>query len=238
MFHHTASATSPENDVNYMCYGSPDAPLANLLLDRSGRVWVMAGGATNTNGKGGPFTVTRGTVPKDSMNTYAVSIEAANNGVGEPWPRPQIDAYFALSLMLSERLGLQPTDICEHNVWAPDRKIDPAVADAVQGPWQPRRSTSSGTWHQQDVIDELWQRAGAAPPGPDPLPPTEDEMTVIYAFHHYANTFSETGVALSPEAYNAMVAAGAIVVVSEDHEQHIESLLHLSGLDRSALIRK
>lgn len=183
MWHHTASATSPENDVSYMCFGSPDAPVANLLLDRDGGVWVMAGGATNTNGKGGPYNVSRGQVPKDSMNTYAVSIEAANNGVGEWWPQVQIDAYFVLSLMLAERLGLAPSDACEHQVWAPDRKIDPAVADAVQGPWQPARATSSGTWSQTDVIDELWRRAGAVPPGPDPLPPPHpvegDEVLVV-----------------------------------------------------------
>lgn len=159
MWHHTASATSPENDVNYICYGSPDAPLSNILLDRSGMVWVCAAGATNTNGKGGPHAVTRGVVPVDQMNTHAVSIEAANNGVGEWWPRVQIDAYFALSLMLSQRLGLSPLDICEHNVWAPDRKIDPAVAEAVQGPWQPHRANSSGTWLQIDVQDELANRA-------------------------------------------------------------------------------
>jgi hypothetical protein len=183
LWHHTASATSPENDASYMCYGSPDAPVANLLLDRDGGVWVMAGGATNTNGKGGPYSTSRGTVPKDSMNTYAVSIEAANNGVGEWWPQEQIDAYFVLSLMLTERLGLAPDDICEHQVWAPDRKIDPAVADAVQGPWQPGRATSSGTWSQADVIDELRRRAGAVPPGPDPLPPPTyvegDEVLVV-----------------------------------------------------------
>ena len=186
-WHHTASATSPENDVNYICYGSPDAPISNLLLDRGGMVWVCAGGATNTNGKGGPYPVTRGTVPKDSMNTHAVSIEAANNGVGEWWPQQQIDAYFVLSLMLAERLGLAPDDICEHQVWAPDRKIDPAVASAVLGPWQPASYNSSGTWNQQDVIDELWIRAGVPTPGPDPQPPepapplTEDDMRQVVA---------------------------------------------------------
>lgn len=60
----------------------------------------------------------------------------------------------------------------------------------------------------------------------------------IYAFQRYANTFSETGVALSPEAFNAMKQAGAIVVTSGEQEQHLESLLHLSGLDRSSLVPK
>jgi hypothetical protein len=232
MWHHTASATSPQNDANYMCFGSPDAPVANLLLARDGSVWVMAAGATNTNGKGGPYQVSKGTVPKDSMNTHAVSIEAANNGVGEPWPQVQIDAYFTLSLMLAERLGLAPTDICEHQVWAPDRKIDPATADAVQGPWKPGFVTSSGTWSQADVSDELRRRAST------PQPQPEDEMTFIYAFTNYANTFSDKGVALTPEAFRTMVDNGAVVITSANHEQHIESLLHISGLDRSALVPK
>lgn len=191
MWHHTASRTSPENDVNYICRGSPDAPIANLLLDRTGAVWVCAGGATNTNGKGGPFTVSRGVVPADSMNTYAVSIEAANDGVGEPWPVAQIDAFFALSLALTAGLDLEPDDTCHHHVWAPDRKIDPATADAVAGNWWPAPVNPSGSWSLADTHDELDARAGHPPdpgpepsPGPDPappLPPEEDDMQRITA---------------------------------------------------------
>lgn len=200
MWHHTASSTDPTNDVNYICYGSPDAPISNLLLDRSGMVWVCAGGATNTNGKGGPVAVSRGTVPKDSMNTHAVSIEAANDGVGEYWPQPQIDAYFALSLMLTDRLGLEPSDICEHQVYAPDRKIDPAVADAVLGHWHPRRATSSGTWLQSDVIDELWRRAGSPAPGPlpPPGPPLEDDDMLVVALDENGTAWVGNGIQRSP----------------------------------------
>ena len=225
MWHHTASSTSPQNDADYMCFGSSDAPVANLLLARDGSVWVMAGGATNTNGKGGPYDTTRGTVPKDSMNTHAVSIEAANNGVGEWWPQEQIDAYFVLSLMLCERLGLQPDDICEHAVWAPDRKIDPAVADAVQGPWQPHRANSSGTWSQPDVIDELWQRADdVRPPEPGPLPPIpveEDDEMLIVASDHQGTVWIGNGVKRIPLSDGAvfdrycLVWEGRLVNVSQ-----------------------
>lgn len=233
MWHHTASATSPQNDVNYMVRGSPDAPVANLLLARDGSVWVMAGGATNTNGKGYAYRTSKGTIPNDQMNTHAVSIEAANNGVGEAWTQQQIDAYFRLSLALTEALGLAPGDVCNHQTWAPDRKIDPATAAAVQGPWRPRPVGSSGTWNQSDVVTELIERSGVPTP-----PPPEDDMTFIYAFQHYADTFSETGVALTPEAFNAMKANGAVVIVSADHDTHLESLLHLSGLDRQSLTPK
>ena len=176
MWHHTASDTSPQNDVDYICHGSPDRPISNILLARDGAVYLCAAGATNTNGKGGPWTVSRGTVPKDSMNTHAVSIEIANNGVGEEFPRLQIDAAFKVSLVLAEKLGLRPDDALIHQRWAPDRKIDPATASAVEGPWQPRSTNSSGTWNQDDLEDELLNRATSEPePEPEPEPPDEEE---------------------------------------------------------------
>lgn len=174
MWHHTASSTSPQNDINYMCYGSPDAPLANILVARDGVVHVMAGGCTNTNGKGKSIAFSKGTVPADSMNTYAVGVEIANNGVGEQYPQAQIDAMFRLNNMLAARLGLQPNDCCTHNFYAPDRKIDPATAAAVQGPWRPDSVTSSGTWSLPDIEAECLRRVGAEPP-----PPEDDNMQLV-----------------------------------------------------------
>ena len=175
MWHHTASDTTPENDVSYICYGSPDAPLANLYLDRDGTVWVCAGGATNTNGKGQAQIMSRGVVPVDSMNTHAIGIEAANNGVGGPWPQHQIDAYFRVNNALAAAYGLLPDDCCTHREYAPDRKIDPATAPAVQGPWQPDPVTGSGTWSLDDIRDEAWLRSAGTPPSPIP---GDDDMQV------------------------------------------------------------
>lgn len=157
-WHHTASSTSPQNDVNFMFFGSQDRPVGNMLLDRGGEVWIGAAGAANTAGKGGPWTGTRGTVPADQANSRTWAIEAANNGVGEAWPQAQIDAYFACSNELNRRFGNVPGDIFNHHTWAPTRKIDPAAADAVQGPWRPASSTSSGTWRQTDVTAEANRR--------------------------------------------------------------------------------
>ena len=196
MHHHTASKTSPENDANYMCYGSPDAPIANVLLARDGAVWVLAAGATNTNGKGRSRSFSKGTVPADSMNSYAFGIEIANNGVGEAYPQAQVDALFVLTNMLTRRLGLGPADVCTHQDYAPDRKIDPATASAVQGPWQPSSVTSSGTWSRPDVQDEAVRRHDPDPepeptpppvplPGPDPGTPAppigEDDKSMVVA---------------------------------------------------------
>jgi N-acetylmuramoyl-L-alanine amidase len=177
MWHHTASNTDPANDVAYICYGNPDAPVSNLYIDRTGAVWVCAGGATNTNGKGGPFTVSHGTVPLDQMNTYAVSIEIANTGTGEPWPQQQVDAVFAVSLAVCAAYGLEPDDICTHHAWClpscPGRKIDPATADAVQGPWRPTSASSAGSWALEDIAAECRRRAAPTPP---PTPPGDDVM--------------------------------------------------------------
>jgi len=178
MWHHTASKTSPANDVGYIVAGSDDAPIANLYLARDGVVYVCAAGATNTNGKGGPYRTSKGVVPLDQMNTHAVSIEAANDGVGETWPAAQIDAYFALSNTLTERLELQPADLCHHSAWAPTRKIDPARAEAVDGDWYPRETNSSGSWNLNDTQDEAERRAGPTPL-PPPLPPMGDDMNRI-----------------------------------------------------------
>jgi hypothetical protein len=192
MWHHTASATggSAANDVAYMLSPSNDAyPTANLYVARNGEVWVMAAGCSNTNGKGsGVRTTSRGTVPVDSMNTYAVGVEIGNNGVGEPYSQACIDAAFATSLVVTANCGLAPSDVIHHQAYAPDRKVDPATATAVQGGWRPRSVTSSGTWSLDDLKAECNRRAGAGggtapapqPPTPEPAPP---KRIPLEAFH-------------------------------------------------------
>lgn len=177
-WHHTASSTSPENDLSWQIDGCDDAPVGNLLLDRTGTYWPVAAGAANTAGKGGPLTLSRGTIPQDSGNTRSVAIEVANNGVGEPWPEVQINAYIAGSNAINARLGNLPTDVFTHALGAgdgwTDRKIDPATADAVQGSWKPRSVNSSGTWSLADVRSECALRAGSPIPTPEPPEPTPE----------------------------------------------------------------
>lgn len=125
MAHHTASNASSDGqaDVNYMCYGSENRPISNLYLSRSGKVWVMAAGATNTNGSGHDPC---GATANDSMNSSAIGIECANNGVGEPYPTVQQDVYVKLCRVLCDHYGIPNGRIHSHFEWAPDRKIDPA----------------------------------------------------------------------------------------------------------------
>lgn len=173
MVHHTASGPGSDGqaDVNYCCYGSGDRPLANLYLARSGKVWVMAAGCTNTNGKGGPID----NVPADSMNTYAVGIEAANGGTGEPWPGAQTNAYVALVDALCAAYGIPNGHVRAHAEWAPGRKIDPAGPS----PW----ATGGATWNMPAFRSSCASSAGPGPaPGPEPGPDLEqigDDMIVF-----------------------------------------------------------
>ena len=122
MCHHTASGpgSDGQSDVNYMTYSADAKPIANLYLSRTGKVWVMAGGATNTNGSGGPL----GPVPVDSMNSSAIGIEAANGGTGEPWPQVQQEVYARMCAALAAAYGISNSNIRDHQEWAPGRKCD------------------------------------------------------------------------------------------------------------------
>lgn len=185
MCHHTASDTTAQNDVGYIVSGAEYAPLANLYLARDARVWVLAAGPTNTNGKGGPFPG----VNADDMNRHAIGIEAANNGTGEAWPRVQTDAYVALVAALADAYDIATACVASHAEWSPGRKGDPGGPS----PW----TTGAGTpgWPA-----EIWDmdrfrssvdaaRSGTTPPpDPDPVvPPTptptpeDDDIMNLYA---------------------------------------------------------
>jgi len=178
MWHHAASSTNTSDEacVNYQVRGNPDNPVGNGTLGRNGDFWPIAGGASNCSGKGGPMTFSRGVCQLDNGNCQLVNFEVNNNGVGEPWAVELIDAYFALSNAINAYLGNRPDDITSHALGAgdgyTDRKIDPATAEAVQGPWRPRAVNGSGTWSLADMRAEALARAGTAPA---PLPPIGDD---------------------------------------------------------------
>ena len=166
MCHHTASGPSSDGwpDVNYIATGSGDAPLSNLYLNRSGAVWTIAAGATNTNGQGGPIDG----VPANSMNSYAIGIEAGNNGVGEVWPDPQQSAYVTLVAALCTAYTIPY--VRAHFEWAPGRKVDPA------GPSRWSNPTGGGganLWRMDDF------RADLATGGESELVEVSEMLTVF-----------------------------------------------------------
>jgi hypothetical protein len=214
-WHHTASSTSPYSDLSWQIHGCDDAPVGNLLLDRDGIFYPVAAGASNCAGKGGPWIFSRGTCPADAGNTRGWQLEVANDGLGEPWPTAQVDAYFAGSNALNAHVGNAPTDVITHAAWAPSRKIDPATADAVQGPWRPRSSTSSGTWDLDDIAAECARRA-TAPPTPEP---EDDEMQLITR-HPATGQIYVVAADLSHKApvsqdeHDSLLSTGGYVVVA------------------------
>jgi len=189
-WHHTASSASVNSDLSYMINGSPDRPVGNVLLDRTGVYWPVAAGAANTSGKGGPNTFSRGVCPPDSGNTRLFSIEIANNGVGEPYPQAQIDAAFAGSNALNAHFGNFPTDVVTHALGTgdgyTDRKIDPARTDMF-GDWRPRSANSSGTWMLADLRAECSRRAGTTPQPPTPIPTPEDDVSNVLVLEDARN---------------------------------------------------
>jgi len=173
MVHHTASGPSSNGwpDVNYMCYGSENKPVANLYLDRYGVVYVMAAGATNTNGKGGPID----NVPVDSMNSYAIGIEAGNDGIGEPWPHQQQAAYVLLVNALRFAYGIPTGHVRSHWEYAPDRKVDPA------GPSQWSKPSGGGSGNMWNM-DAFRASVAGDTSGGGPVPPhKERKMDVAVA---------------------------------------------------------
>ena len=145
-------------------------PIGNVLPgDVDGTCYLLAAGAANTAGKGGPYKMSRGTVPVDKGNTTTWAIEAANNGVGQVWPQVQIDAFFKISNELNFQFGNQPTDLFTHQATRPGRKIDPADRGVVLGPWKPRSLNACRV-----VVGRRRQGRGATPLAASPSADTAE----------------------------------------------------------------
>jgi N-acetylmuramoyl-L-alanine amidase len=169
--HHSASSASPDNDCSYIWNNASDRPIGAVLLDRTGMVTIGAAGATNTQGKGGPLSCSRGIIPLDSGNKYMFSIEAANNGVGEQWPTVQQENYVILCAALCDAFALDPgQDVIAHFEWT-DRKIDPAGNS--------RYANGSAEWDMRQFRTDVIDVRPQPPTPPTPIPTPEDEVTTV-----------------------------------------------------------
>lgn len=126
MVHHTASGSQSGNFASegIVTSGRSDlpGPLCQVLLGRDGTVKLIADGYANHAGYGGP----KMGIPANQGNTYAIGIEAENNGVGEPWSKEQLNAYYRLCAALLVWIGRKDVNrVFGHKEWAPGRKIDP-----------------------------------------------------------------------------------------------------------------
>jgi hypothetical protein len=154
--HHDAGGGSDAGSVNFQTFLDADRPNAALHVGRDGTIWIMAAGATNTQGLGGPIIG----VPLNQGNFQLIGIEQGNNGTGEPYPSRQQDATLWLCQTLVKtygaRFGWGANSVIAHFEWAPARKNDPA------GPsrWAP----SGGRWN----MGALRADVGSSPPPPPP----------------------------------------------------------------------
>lgn len=140
IWHHTASPPSWDGarDANYIAH-APLAPISQAYLDRHGRCWIVAAGAANHAGKGGPLPW----LPKDRANSLMAGVEMGNNGIGEVWPSVQVEASMLLAAGIHNGRGI-PGGIerhIAHKEWCgpgtstPGRKIDPFGEWAYAGNW-------------------------------------------------------------------------------------------------------
>lgn len=166
--HHDAGATgsSLNSRCTYAWNNASDRPIGAIWLHTDATVMIGAAGATNTQGKGGPRQTSVGTIPLDQGNKYMISIEASNNGVGEPWPSVMQDAYVKLCAALCKRYGLVAGDVVAHFEWT-DRKIDPAGNS--------RYATGGNKWNMDTFRGDVWNKMNSLPP---PQPPGGSVMTV------------------------------------------------------------
>lgn len=102
-------------------------PLSQWGLGRSGKLYVIAAGKANHAGGGG----WRGL----SGNFSVWGCEAANDGIGEPWPDRQVEAYVALGAALARHTGYGAEMNCRHAEWSDAGKIDTATAPLDDGDW-------------------------------------------------------------------------------------------------------
>lgn len=123
MCHHTAtSARGNMPSLGLLINGRSDlpGPLAQLGLGRDGCFYAVAAGRANHAGRGSWEGITTG-------NSSFIGIEAENDGVGEPWPAVQLDAYQRGVAAILARLGAGANMCCAHREYAlpHGRKTDP-----------------------------------------------------------------------------------------------------------------
>lgn len=120
VWHHTASGPGWSDDdvAALLIRGRSDlpGPLCQLGLRRSGVYDVIAAGRGNHNGYG-------------EWGNDSIGIEAYNDGLGEPWPDVQLDAYDRGTAAILRHLGLAATQVKGHKETDPGRKVDPRNVD-------------------------------------------------------------------------------------------------------------
>lgn len=129
MVHHTASSigshdtiADEKREAAMLGLTHTVKPVCNLYRGPSGIWYPTAAGPTNTNGVG--QDTWGGGTPDDSMNSYAISIECGNNGIGEAWT--DLSGLIKGVAALARFYNIPTKCVRAHHEWSPGRKIDPA----------------------------------------------------------------------------------------------------------------
>lgn len=156
--HHTAGpASGNAPSLGVVENGRPGlpGPLAQFLLARDGKWYVIASGGANHAGLGGPAF--GGAVGRDNGNAHLLGVEAENTGTGERWPDVQLRSYIRGVAAILKDAGLDASRALGHKEWAPTRKIDPAGIDM--------------NWFRDEVAAEM----------EDDMPSAEDVANAVWA---------------------------------------------------------
>ena len=124
--HHTATRKTSlvASVLRLLVSGRSDlpGPLCQLGLGRDGTVYLVASGRANHAGT----AKSSGTVAAGDGNSLYIGIEAFNDGVGEPWPAVQYNAYVLLCAVLSHEITKNSANTVRgHKETSVTGKIDP-----------------------------------------------------------------------------------------------------------------
>lgn len=205
--HHTATKASLSTAglLTLIVRGRLDlpGPLAQLVPDRDGWVYVVASGVANHAGAGKWKGLT--------SNRVLFGLENANDGRGEPWPSAQIDAIEKTTAAICEQIERDASYVAGHKEYATPsgRKIDPANFDMAT--FRIRIAELLEEDDMEPILKEgdvgndvaLWKKAvnKAAEINKIPLPPAppgtwySPEMTaLVAAYQESASVLGRPGV--------------------------------------------
>ncbi len=126
IYHHTAENRNSGNagGLNVVTHGRPGltGPIANLYLARNGTVYIVASGYAYNAGTGNARTAG---LPSIRSNGDTVSMEMANDGIGEPYSPVQYTAAIKVGAAIARKLNLPTSNFLGHKEWSTTGKIDP-----------------------------------------------------------------------------------------------------------------
>lgn len=168
VLHHTASSAraAPADDAAYCHHGSGDSPLYNVLVDRTGECWILAGDKSNSSGQissvaldevhagraGSVSAADRGLRDDTSSNASLFAISAQNDGTTEPWSAALIDAMALCSAVTLEVLGLERAQFVTLHRVLTGRKVDPSGPGCPYD-WQPVITAARGGGME---VPDMW----------------------------------------------------------------------------------